>query len=78
MPAVKVMEPEGGYLIWIDCRDTGLSDEELKTRLIEKGRLALEPGKKYGPGGEGFLRMNVGCSRETVKEGIARFIKALS
>ena len=78
LPAVKVMEPEGGYLIWIDCRDTGLSDEELKTRLIEKGRLALEPGKKYGPGGEGFLRMNVGCSRETVKEGIARFIKALS
>ncbi|MGE8207539.1 MalY/PatB family protein [Heyndrickxia sp. NPDC080065] len=78
VPAIKVMEPEGGYLIWLDCRDTGYSDVELKNRLLKIGRLALEPGTKYGLGGEGFLRMNVGCPRETIQEGVIRLIKALS
>lgn len=78
LSTVKVMEPEGGYLIWLDCRNTGYSDEELKDRLLKIGRLALEPGIKYGPGGEGFLRMNIGCPKEIVQEGVNRLIKALA
>ena len=47
-------------------------------RLLEVGHLALEPGSKYGLEGQGFLRMNVACSLDTVKEGVARFKQALA
>lgn len=49
LPKIKVIEPEGTYLIWLDCRELGLSDQEIKDLLLKKGRLALEPGKKFGP-----------------------------
>lgn len=78
IPSLKVMEPQGGYLIWIDCRETGLTDQEIKERLLFKGKLALESGPKYGPGGEGFVRMNVGCPRSLVEEGLKRMKAAFS
>ncbi|MGE6257574.1 MalY/PatB family protein [Heyndrickxia sporothermodurans] len=78
LPSIKVMVPEGGYLVWLDCRDTGYSDEEIKNRLLKIGRLALEPGTKYGLGGQGFVRMNLGCPKEIVQDGVARLIKAFS
>ncbi len=77
IPHVKVIEPEGSYLIWLDCRDIGLSDNELHKRLKEVGKLVLEQGTKYGAGGEGFVRMNVGCPRTIVQEGLARMKKAI-
>ncbi|WP_313803006.1 PatB family C-S lyase [Cytobacillus sp.] len=78
LPGISMMEPEGSYLIWLNCRELHLSDEELKNRLLNKGKLALEPGIKYGPGGEGFVRMNVACPREVVLEGLERLKKAFS
>lgn len=75
---VKVSKPDGTYLLWIDYRDTNLTEEEMMDLLLNKGKLALEPGSKYGEGGKGFLRMNVACPRETLEDGIARFIKALA
>ncbi|RLQ96489.1 MalY/PatB family protein [Falsibacillus albus] len=77
LPKLKVMDPEGGYLVWIDCNETGLSDQEIKERLLNKGKLALEPGTKYGLGGEGFIRMNIACPRSMVKEGLNRLKIAL-
>lgn len=77
LPALDMMEPEGGYLIWIDCRRTGLSDEEIRERLLGRGRLALNFGNSYGPGGEGFIRMNIACPRETVREGLERLKQAM-
>ena len=50
----------------------------MMNRLLTKGKLALDPGTKYSEPGRGFLRMNVGCPRETVEEGIRRFIKAFN
>lgn len=78
LPTLSVMEPDGTYLLWLDCRKLGLSDEELKEQLIKKGKLALEPGPKYGPGGEGFVRMNIGCTRETLMDGLERLKKAFT
>lgn len=75
---VKVSIPEGTYLMWIDYRGTGLNEKEMMNLLLTKGKLALEPGTKYGDGGDGFLRMNVACPRETVEDGVARFKLALS
>ncbi|MBM7586257.1 cystathionine beta-lyase [Bacillus pakistanensis] len=72
IPQLEVVEPEGTYLIWIDCRNTGYDDKEIASRLLEKGKLALEPGPKYGPGGEGFVRMNIACPRNMLLEGLDR------
>lgn len=77
LPQITCMDPDGTYLLWIDCRKLGLSDDEIKQHLIEKGKLALEPGPKYGLGGEGFVRLNFACPREMLKEGLGRLKKAL-
>ncbi|WP_201714283.1 MalY/PatB family protein [Rossellomorea arthrocnemi] len=77
LPELTLVDPEGTYLLWIDCTKLKLSDEELKNRLLDKGKLALEPGTKYGPGGEGFVRMNIACPRETLLDGLERLRVAL-
>lgn len=77
LPLLEVIDPDGTYLVWIDCRKLGLSDAELKKRILKKGKLALNFGKAYGPGGEGFVRMNVACPKETVIEGVKRLKVAL-
>ena len=78
IPSLRVMHPDASYLLWIDCRDLGLSDKEMQERLIHTGKLALEPGTKYGPGGEGFVRMNIGCSRTLLIDGLTRLKLAFS
>lgn len=78
LPIISSIEPEGTYLLWLDCRKLNLPDDELKKTLIEKGKVALEPGKKFGRGGEGFLRLNFGCPREVLEDGLQRIETALS
>jgi cysteine-S-conjugate beta-lyase len=78
LPKLKVIESEGTYLMWIDCRGLGLSDAKIRTLLLEKGKLAVEPGTKYGKQGSGFIRLNIGCPREILKEGLERLYQAFS
>ncbi|CEG28394.1 MalY/PatB family protein [Bacillus sp. B-jedd] len=77
IPSIKLIEPEGTYLLWLDCRRLGLSDKAIQQLLIDKGKLALEPGEKYGPGGEGFVRMNIACPKEVLLDGLSRLKEAL-
>ncbi|MFJ5623260.1 MalY/PatB family protein [Peribacillus loiseleuriae] len=78
LPTLNVMHPDASFLIWIDCRSLGWTDEKLQDTLLNKGKLALEPGPKYGQGGEGFVRMNIGCPRSVLLEGLERLKRALS
>ena len=78
IPQIKIKKPHGTYLLWIDYRETGLSEIEMMDKLLNKGRLALEPGSKYGDAGKGFLRMNVACPFVTVKDAVQRFVTALA
>lgn len=78
VPDINPIIPDSTYLIWLDCRKLGFSDDEIKDRLLNKGKLALEPGAKYGPGGEGFVRLNFACPRDTLREGLERLKKAFS
>ncbi|MED4016732.1 MalY/PatB family protein [Sutcliffiella cohnii] len=78
VPDVTAFKPEGTYLIWIDCRKLQLNEDQLKDALLHKGKLALDFGKKFGPEAEGFVRMNVACSKETLNEGLKRLKLALT
>lgn len=78
VPGVLVPMPEATYLLWIDYRKLGITEKDMMHALLHEGKLALEPGTKYGPEGDGFLRMNVACPFETVKDGVERFIKAVN
>ena len=77
LPQLECMEPDGSYLLWIDCRNLQLSDKEIRKRLIEKGKVALEPGPKYGVGGEGFIRLNFACAKEMLADALERLKLAL-
>ena len=76
MPKIKVIHPEGTYLIWIDFRDTELNHSEIKDILIHKAKVGLNDGATFGMGGEGFFRMNVACPRKTVTESLNRIYNA--
>lgn len=76
LPEVSFRKPEGTYLLWLDCRKTGLDAGESARRLKERGKIALNPGEMFGTGGEGFHRMNVACPRRLVEEGCRRIAAA--
>jgi cysteine-S-conjugate beta-lyase len=77
LPALRVIRPEATYLVWIDCRQLGLKEQQLKQLLLEKGKIAVEFGSKFGEEGKGFIRMNVACPRKTLKEALDRLSLAL-
>lgn len=77
VPGINITKPNGTYLLWIDYRDLHITEEEIMHKLLTIGKLALEPGTKYGEAGRGFLRMNVATPRKIVEDGVQRFIKAL-
>lgn len=77
MPQVKVMPIQGTYLLWLDFRALGMDAHELSQFLREKAKVGLDDGYVFGPGGEGFARMNIACPRSTVQEGLTRIADAI-
>ena len=77
VPKIKVIKQEGTFLTWLDCRELGLSDEELERFFLEEAKLALSTGTAFGKGGSGFMRMNIGCPISTVKEALERLKNAV-
>ncbi len=78
LPRVKASPLEGTYLAWLDFRDYGLSPQALKDCVIQKARLALNDGPMFGPGGEGFQRMNLGCPRPVLQQALRQLQAALA
>ncbi len=77
LPGCTASPLEGTYLPWLDCRRTGLASDELAGRLLRRQRLMVNPGTMYGPGGEGFLRLNMACPRALWQEGLERLANGL-
>jgi cysteine-S-conjugate beta-lyase len=75
-PGVGVYPPEGMYLAWLDFRQAGISGEDPFTFFLEKGRVALNDGVTFGPGGRGFARLNFGSPRAMLAEGLERMREA--
>lgn len=78
IPQIKPVRPEATFLVWLDCRGMGMTDKELNEFFIKKARLALNQGIQFGPGGEGFMRMNIGCPKSTLLKGLNRLKHAFS
>lgn len=77
LDGIKVSIPDATYLMWIDYRETGLTEQDIMERLLTKGQVALDPGTKYSEAGRGFLRINVACPFDMLKDGVERFKRAL-
>ena len=77
LPQYPVLPLEGTYLVWIDCRTTGVSSEQIAARLLAEAKLMVSPGTIYGPGGEDFIRLNIACPRSLLEEGLLRLRKVL-
>lgn len=78
IPKIKVINPEGTYLVWLDCRELGMDPIALKNFMLEKAKVALDDGYVFGQGGEGFERLNIACPRSLLEEGLNRIAKAVN
>lgn len=70
LPAIKKIHAEATYLGWLDCRQLGLSQDEIMRRLVEIGGVGLYGGTEFGTEGEGFFRMNLACPRKLLQRGL--------
>ena len=78
MPKIKPLRPQASFLVWLDCRSLGLDHDQLIDLFINKAGLALNDGEMFNPGGQGFMRLNVGTPREILKSALERLHKAIS
>ncbi len=76
IPALGMARPEGTYLAWLDCRKAGIPGNPYRF-FLEKALVALNDGASFGKGGEGFVRLNFGCSRELLETALERMSQAL-
>lgn len=76
-PELKVIRPEGTYLLWVDCSGLGMNNKELHQFMIENAKVGLNPGTGYGEEGDQFMRINIACPQATLEEGVHRIITAI-
>ena len=75
---IRLIEPEATYLAWLDFRNTGYTDNQIKDTLIKKAALGLSHGPVFGEGGQGFQRMNLATPRSLVKKAIQKLVEAFN
>jgi cysteine-S-conjugate beta-lyase len=78
LPGVAVAPAEATYLAWLDCRMSPTAGRDPHTFFLERAKVALNDGVAFGPGGAGFVRMNFGCPRPLLAEGLERMRAALA
>ena len=72
VPQIQLVEPEGTYLAWLDCRELGMTDDELMAFFSDEAKVWLDPGKHSGEQGSGFMRFNLGSSRSVIAQALDR------
>ena len=77
LPKIKVYQPQASFLVWLDCRELKLSQDELVHLFKDKAGLALNDGSIFGPGGEGHMRLNIGCPRSVLDKAMNALKKAV-
>ena len=77
LPGILSTCPEATYLAWFDCRQAGIPGNPQQF-FLNRAKVAFNDGATFGPGGEGFVRLNFGCPRSLLVEGLERVQRALS
>jgi cysteine-S-conjugate beta-lyase len=78
LPEITIIKAQATYLLWMDCRRLGLSDQKLEQFFIQEAKIGLSPGVFFGHGGEGFMRINIGAPNANVMSALARIRMALN
>lgn len=77
IPSLHIHRPESTFLLWLDCREWGLSQKELNTFFIEEAKLGLNDGASFGECGKGFMRMNIGTCPRILKKAMKQLDAAV-
>ena len=77
LAGIRVVRPEGTYLVWLDCRALGLDREELGKLMFDRARICLDDGFLFGDQGDGFERINIACPRSILTDALERIRKAV-
>lgn len=78
MDGIELIEPEGTYLLWLDCRQLGLDNQALRSFFIEQAGVGMNPGYVFGDTGSGFMRLNMGCPRAQLNMALAKMAEAVT
>lgn len=78
IPQIKPLRPQASYLVWLDCRGLGLAHDDLIDLFVNKARLALNDGAMFGPGGDGFMRLNVASPRKLLEQALLQLKDAVA
>ncbi len=78
IPQIKPMIPQASFLIWLDCAGLEMNSHQLQDFMVKDARLGLNKGTTFGPGGEQHLRLNIGCSREVLKQAMEQLKSAIN
>jgi cystathionine beta-lyase len=78
LPGLSMVAPEGTYLAWLDCRAARLPGNDPFTFFLERGKVAFNDGAAFGTRGQGFVRLNFGCPRVLLEQGLERMREALA
>lgn len=77
IPQIKPNLPDATYLVWLDCRELGMSNEELRRFMIERAGLGLNEGWSFGRSLNGFMRLNAACSRKVLEQAMKQLEEAV-
>ncbi len=78
LPQVKLVEPQGTYLVWLDFNELGLSEAELEKLIVSDAKLWLDGGTMFGEEGEGFQRINIACPRVVLEKALLQLEAAVN
>lgn len=78
IPRIKTYAPDATYLMWLDCRDLGLNNEELRDFMIQKAKLGLNEGRAFGRRLNGYMRLNAACPRSVLEQALRQLEKAVN
>ena len=77
IPAIRPLRPQASFLVWLDCRELGLNHDQLQDLFVDKAHLALNDGEMFGPGGEGYMRLNVAEPQSVLKQALEQLREAV-
>ncbi len=78
LPSIKLIRSQGTYLLWLDCRELGLSDAKMREFFVREAKVGMSPGAVFGKNGSGLMRLNIASPRHVIADALERIKRAMS